>query len=77
MKVANVTWSGLFFVIVLIAELVFGDEIVATWGAAGVGVVTALIKLWQEYQAEGQTVHTMTRGAGAEQPGFWRRVLTQ
>jgi len=77
-KAPNVTWSGLFFLVVVLGEQVFGSEVVATQGAGVVAVLASLLKLWQEYQAEG-TVHTMTgtRGAGASGPGFVRRVFTQ
>jgi len=78
MKAPNVTWTGLFFLVVVLAEQLFGTETVATQGAGVVAVLAGLLKLWQEYQAQG-TVHTMagTRGAGATGPGFLRRVLTQ
>ncbi len=78
MKAPNLIWSSLFFVIVLIAELIFGHETVASWGAGVAALLAAAVKLWQEYQAQGQAVHTAgTRSVGSSGTGFWRRVLTQ
>jgi len=42
MKAPNVTWTGLFFLVVVLAEQLFGTETVATQGAGVVAVLAGL-----------------------------------
>ena len=44
MKAPNLIWSGLFLAVVMVAELVFGHETVATTGAAIVAALTLRVE---------------------------------
>jgi len=72
MTAPNAVWSALFVLVVAVAEYLFGHEAVATYGAVAAGVLSVLLRMWQERETD--TIHTMSRSAGTR-PGYWRRVL--
>lgn len=76
MKAPNILWSALFVIVVVVAELVFGQETVATKGAAVAGVLSVALRMWQEWQGKA-IVHTAnTRSVVAvDRADYWRRVL--
>lgn len=76
MKAPNILWSALFVIVVFVAEYFFGQETVATAGAGVAGVLSVLLKMWQEWQSKA-IVHTAnTRSVVAvDRADYWRRVL--
>ena len=76
MRAPNILWSALFVIVVFLAEYFFGQETVATVGAAVAGVVSVALRMWQEWQTK-QIVHTKnTRSVVAvDRADYWRRVL--
>jgi len=77
MKAPNLIWSGLFFVLVVGLEWLFGTKAVGGTGAGIVSVLAVIVKLWQEYQVRPGPPMTGIRSVRVSGLGYWRRVLTQ
>ncbi len=76
MKAPSLLWSAVFFVVVALAEYLFGHVTVATVGTGIASLLAGLLKMWEEWQKTAAASSAPgTRAAGPAQKPYWRRVV--